>query len=117
MIAPLGSTRYLTWNEIEDEYGPLTEIPPAANGQWDMSAIREALASGLLWTRVDPGLVSTGLHYVNCECYMRAARPYAPNDDVVEVDPDIIQCPACGEAYFDDGQEGCPSCGEITVLP
>lgn len=111
MTLPHDGTRYLTGDEIEDEFGPLTEIPPAADGGWDMAAIRDALARRLLWTRVEPGLVTTGLHYVNRECYLRAARPYGTGDDVAEVDPDLVECAACGDTYFDDGRGVCVSCG------
>lgn len=110
-------TRWLTWAEIEGEFGPLTEIAPAADGGWDMTAIRDAQQRDLLWTRTEPGLVSTGFHFVNRECYFRAARPYAASDDVVEIDSDYVECGACGDTYFDDGREACPSCGARPAGP
>jgi hypothetical protein len=106
----------LTLDEIEAQFGPLTEIPPAADGGWDMAAVRDALAHRVLWTRVEPGLLSTGLHYVNRECYLRAARPYGPEDDIVEVDPDLVECGRCGDTYFDDGRTSCPFCGSDARL-
>jgi len=103
-------TRELTWAEIEDEFGPLTEIQPTADGGWDLPAISDAQRQNLLWTRTDPGLVSTGLHYVNRDCYFRAARPYRAGEEVVEADSDYVECTSCGDTWFDDGQNACPSC-------
>ena len=105
-------TRELTWSQIEDEFGPLTEIEPASDGRWDVAAIRDAQRRHLLWTRVDPGLVSTGFHFVNRECYFRAARAHRAGEDVVEVDSDYVECGSCGDTYFDDGRNACPECGK-----
>lgn len=107
--------RELTWGEIEDEFGPLTEIGATAGLAWDVEMIRDAQQRRLLWTRTEPGLVSSGLHFVNRECFLRASRPYAADEEVVEIDPDCVECQACGEAYFDDGRDACPACGAVRL--
>ncbi len=47
-----GGSRTATWDEIENEFGPLVEIPPKADGDWDTAAIHEARMLNLLWARV-----------------------------------------------------------------
>lgn len=75
----------LTWTEIEDAFGPLVEIPALPGGAWDLAAIHAADSARRLWTRVEPGLVSTGFHYVNREGYFLAAKAYPEGADICEV--------------------------------
>lgn len=103
------TTRELTWDEIEAQFGPFEEIETRPDGRWSPSALHVALAKRLLWTRVDPGLVSTGMHYVNREAYLRSARPYAADEEIVEVDPELHECKECGDWVFEEPL--CSACG------
>ena len=111
--APIPSIQ-MTWTAIEDMYGPLEEIGLTAVGRWDVAALRAANTRRLLWTRVEPGLVSTGLHFVNREVYFRAARPYAPGADIMEVDDDYSECVICGGWMWAAESDTCGDCTEAT---
>jgi hypothetical protein len=107
----------MTWTEIEDDFGPLVEIPPLPNGEWDAAAIHEARIANRLWTRVDPGLVSTGLHYVNHECYFNAAKPHPADVDICEVDEDIGECTRCGDYTWNSPDSLCTVCVLYKMAP
>jgi hypothetical protein len=102
--------RELTWEQIEAEFGPLTEIGLLPDGNWDIAALDDARRRRLLWTRVDPGLVSTGLHYVNRECHYRAMRPHPADVEVCEVDPDLSECEGCGDFIWNGDSSLCDEC-------
>ena len=89
------TTREMTWFEIEDEFGPLLEIALASDGGWDLAAITTARDERRLWTRVEPGLVSTGFHYVNRETYFVSAKAHAADVEINEIDADIDDCYRC----------------------
>jgi len=100
----------MTWTEIEDEFGPLVEIAPLADGRWNVEVIRVARVDRRLWTRVEPGLASTGLHYVNREAYFVATKPHPAGVDVIEVDEDIDECHRC-LSWTDQGRGSlCSAC-------
>jgi hypothetical protein len=103
-------SRELSWTEIEDEYGRLVEIPLLPDGAWDIATIRAARHARLLWTRVEPGLVSTGLHYVNREAYLLAQRPHPEDVDISEVDPDLGECPRCADFHWNGAGMLCDEC-------
>ena len=104
----------MKWTAIEEMYGPFEEIGLTADGLWDVPALRAANARRLLWTRVEPGLVSTGLHFVNREAYFRAAQPYAPDADIMEVDDDYSECTICGGWMWVAESDTCEDCTEAT---
>ena len=75
-----------------------------------VEAIRVARVDRRLWTRVEPGLVSTGLHYVNREAYFVATKPHPADVDVMEVDEDIDECHRC-LSWTDQGRGSlCSAC-------
>jgi hypothetical protein len=111
------TARQLSPEAIASEYGPISELPMLASGEFDLAAIRSHASSRTLWTLVDGPfgpLLTSGYHIVNRLAYFRSAKP-VPDDVIVDEAPDdaIVTCEKCDAAWDSDLFEGCPYCEDV----